>query len=82
MNETYTVKEVIEITRNQLGEIVVPVKYKNIIDGINSAINNLNAVIEAMNRTEEKPEEVVEQHEDDNNAEGDAQSQVCMGSDI
>lgn len=71
MNETYTVKEVIEITRNQLGEIVVPVKYKNIVDGINSAITNLNAVIEAMNNTEVKPEEVVEQHEDDNNAEGD-----------
>ena len=70
MNETYTVKEVIEITRNQLGEIVVPVKYKNIVDGINSAINNLNAVIEAMNNAEVKPEEVVE-HEDDNNAEGD-----------
>lgn len=70
MNETYTVKEVIEITRNQLGEIVVPVKYKNIVDGINSAINNLSAVIEAMNRTEEKPEEVIE-HEDDNNEDGD-----------
>lgn len=71
MNETYTVKEVIEITRNQLGEIVVPVKYKNIVDGINTAINNLSAVIEAMNNTEVKPEEVVEKHEDDNHEEGD-----------
>ena len=70
MNETYTVKEVIEITRNQLGEIVVPVKYKNIVDGINSAINNLSAVIEAMNNAEVKHEEVVE-HEDDNNEDGD-----------
>lgn len=71
MNETYTVKEVIEITRNQLGEITVPVKFRNITEGINTAITNLNAVIEAMNNTEVKPEEVVEKHEDDNHEEGD-----------
>lgn len=60
MNETMTVKKAIEITRDLLGDIEVPVKHKKIADTIEAAIGNLNAILNAM---EAVPEE--EQHEDD-----------------
>ena len=67
MEEKYTIRQVIEITRNQLGDIDVPVKYKVIADGIWNAVNNLNAVLGAMaEQTEAKA------NEDDNDTAGDA----------
>lgn len=58
MDEKLTLPQVIELTRNQLGDIDVPVKYKHISDGIYRAINNLNAILEALARDkkEETPE--------------------------
>lgn len=53
MNETektLSVYEVVQITRDQLGNIDVPVKYKHISDGIYTAIGNLNAILDAITR--------------------------------
>ena len=64
MQDTYTVRQVLEITRNQLGEIEVPVKYKVIADGIHNAVENLNALLDAIMRAEIKAKETQEvQHE-------------------
>lgn len=69
MQETYTVPEVIELTRDQLGDIDVPVKMKHVADAIWNAINNLNAVLEALTRPAPAKEET---HEDDHDTAGDA----------
>lgn len=56
-----TLREVITLTRDRLGDIDVPVKMKHIADGIWQAMGNLNVILEAMDREdaarrEEKPE--------------------------
>lgn len=68
MEGKYTIRQVLEITRNQLGEIEVPVKYKVIADGIWSAVNNLNAVLGAMAETEDKANE--DDHDRGENVDG------------
>lgn len=55
MEEKLTLPQVIELTRDRLGDIDVPVKYKHISDGIYQAINNLNAILEALARDKEPP---------------------------
>lgn len=66
MEEKLTLPQVIELIRDNLGDIDVPVKYKHISDGIYQAINNLNAVLEALARDkmeEKAPEEAPETEE-------------------
>jgi hypothetical protein len=62
MEEKLTLPQVIELTRDRLGDIDVPVKYKHISDGIYQAINNLNAILEALAR-DKKEEETPETEE-------------------
>ena len=58
MNEVMTVKEVLEITRNNLGNIAVPRALNQMIGiPIDQAIGNINACIEAMDRQEAQTQE-------------------------
>ena len=55
-NGQYTVMEVLEITRDMLGDISVPVKQKDLYDQIEHARCNIIACIDALNRSKNEPE--------------------------
>ena len=58
MNEVMTVREVLEITRNNLANIAVPRSLNQMIGiPIDQAIGNINACIEAMDRQEAQAKE-------------------------
>ena len=71
MGDSFTLKQVIEITKERLENIEVPVKFRAISEGISGAVGNLAAVIEAMDRADREQAEQGEKHEDDNHEEGD-----------
>lgn len=71
MGDSFTLKQVIEITKERLENIEVPVKFRAISEGIAGAVGNLAAVIEAMDRADREQAEQGEKHEDDNHEEGD-----------
>lgn len=73
MNESMTVIEVLNITRDILLNITVKVAdMQTIGQPVHAAVGNLSAVIEAMSRAETKPEEAQAENEDDHHEEGDA----------
>ena len=58
------IKDALEITQNLLGDIAVPVKYKDSIsETILAAIRNLEAIKQMVARNEEKEQEQTEQSE-------------------
>ena len=58
MNEVMTVKEVLEITRNNLANIAVPRALNQMIGiPIDRAIGNINACIEALDRQKSQTQE-------------------------
>ena len=75
MNETMTVLQALEVTKKILNGISVPMEYFGTIGGpLNSAIGNLNVLIEWA----KAPAPAVEEpkHEEDNNQEAESGENV------